>query len=228
MIERLRAWARGHTRRRVYSPVGVAFHWIVAAMILFQLWWGWRIGRMPVGPDKLDAYETHTQVGLTILVLALLRLVWRLMIPGPINDADKPGWESKAAYLNHVALYVCLIGLPLSGWVMLSATAREYELTVAGVIPWPQLPLGDVSPPRRWAIEAWAEQVHWGFIVAVLILIPLHVAATLKHELVDRDDVLRGMLPGLRTAERWVREAPQRIAKLLRPHPRKGGGSPPA
>jgi cytochrome b561 len=228
MIERLRRWARRHTRRRLYSPVGVAFHWTVASLIVFQLWWGWRTSRLPVGPDKLEAYEMHSQVGLAILVITLLRLVWRLMIPGPVNDADKPGWQSKAAHLTHVAFYICLIGMPLSGWAMLSATARDYDLSVAGVAPWPQLPLGGLAPPQRWAIEAWSEQIHWGFVIALLVLIPLHVGATLKHELIDRDDVLRGMLPGIRTAERFVRQAPQRIAKLLRPHRGSDAGSPSA
>ncbi|WP_374471654.1 cytochrome b [Phenylobacterium sp.] len=226
ILEAVRRWARGHTRRKRYSPVGVAFHWTVAGLILFQLWWGWRTGRLPVGYDKLEAYEVHSQVGLLIFVLTLLRMAWRLMIPGPVNDADKPGWQSQAAHLTHLALYACLLGLPLSGWAMLSATAREQELSVAGVAPWPQLPLDALPEAQRWLIEAWAEQMHFGFIILLLALIPLHVGATAKHEFVDRDDVLRGMLPGIRRLERALAAAPRRIRQGFDAGRRRRAGPP--
>lgn len=216
MLERLRRWARSHTRERRYSPVGVTFHWTVAGLILLQLWWGWRTGQLPVGAEKLHAYEVHSQVGLLILVLTLARMLWRTLIPGPINDADKPGWQSKAAHLTHFAFYACLLGLPLSGWAMLSATAREQDLSVAGIAPWPQLPFEGLSPPLLWAIEAWAEQLHWGFVIAILILIPLHAGAALKHEVMDRDDVLKGMLPGLGRLERLLGQAFRRIRQELK------------
>lgn len=224
IVAALRRWARGHTRQKRYSPVGVAFHWTVAALILFQLWWGWRTGRLPVGHAKLEAYELHSQAGLLILVLTLLRMAWRTAIPGPVNDADKPGWQSTAAHITHYAFYACLLGLPLSGWAMMSATAREYDLSVAGVAPWPQLPFGALEPPVRWAIEAWAEQVHFAFVVAILVLIPLHVGATLKHEIVNRDDVLSGMAPGVRSLERWLAAIPRRMRRRLRSRPETGDG----
>jgi cytochrome b561 len=217
IVDKLRRWARGHTRRRRYSPVGVAFHWTVAFLILFQLWWGWRTGRLPVGPDKLQAYATHIQVGLLIFVATLLRMLWRIAIPGPVNDADKPGWQSQAAHLTHFTLYIALIGLPLSGWAMLSATAAGQPLSVAGLAPWPHLPFAELSPPTRWVIEAWAEQIHFALILLLLALIPMHIGATLKHELVDRDDVLSGMLPGIRRLERLLARAPKRISKFVRP-----------
>lgn len=224
IVERLRRWARGHTRERRYSPVGVAFHWTMAGLIVFQLWWGLRTGRLPVGYEKLEAYQVHSQAGLLILVLTLARMVWRLMIPGPVNDADKPGWQSRAAHLTHYLLYACLLGLPISGWAMMSATARDQDLSVAGVAPWPQLPFAGLAPELRWAIEAWAEQIHFGFIALILVLIPLHVAATLKHEFVNRDDVLKGMLPGVRTVERLAARVPRRIRRSLRPRRASGAG----
>lgn len=224
IVARVRAWAHGHTRRKRYSPVGVAFHWTMAGLILFQLWWGWRTGRLPAGYDKVEAYEVHSQVGLLILVLTLLRMLWRLFIPGPVNDADKPGWQATAAHLTHYLFYACLLGLPLSGWAMLSATAPEQDLSIAGIAPWPRLPLAELAPAQRWAIEAWAEKAHFGFILLILLLIPLHVGATLKHEFVDRDDVLKGMLPGVRRLERVLARAPRRIGQALRPHPPSDAG----
>ena len=78
MIKRLRAWARAHTERARYSPVGIIFHWVMAIMVLFQMGWGWYTGYLMPGGDKLYAYQVHGAVGLAILILALLRMVWRL------------------------------------------------------------------------------------------------------------------------------------------------------
>lgn len=228
IVESVRSWARGHTRERRYSPVGVTFHWTVAALILFQLWWGWRTGRLPVGADKLQAYEIHAHVGLLIFVLTLLRMGWRLMVPGPINDADKPGWQSTAAHATHYALYAVLLALPISGWAMISATAPDLELKLGGLVAWPHLPLQDLAPETRWRIETWAEVVHAAAVAALVVIIPLHVGAALKHEVVDQDDVLRGMLPGLRPLRRllrrvWSAAAPH-SATPPRPGPGSGGG----
>src|SRR5690606_20774107 len=88
MIEAIRQWAARHTAERRYSPVGVGFHWVMAALISFQVYWGWHMSRLPVGADKLDAFRLHSELGLLMLLLAALRLLWRIIVPGPVNDAD--------------------------------------------------------------------------------------------------------------------------------------------
>lgn len=201
MIEAIRAWARKHTEQRRYSPVGVAFHWIMAALVLFQLGWGWWIGRLPAGSEKLTGYQLHSDVGLLIVVLALGRFAWRTMIPGPINDADSQGWQSTIAHIIHWIFYICLFGLPLSGWAMWSALGDGEPLAVAGVIPWPQLPFHNLPVPLQWAVMNWAETIHQLLIVVLTALIPLHVAAALKHHFWDRHDVLEGMLPDIPDVE---------------------------
>lgn len=201
-------WAAGHHDEGRYSPVAIVFHWTMAALVTFQLLWGWWMGRLPVGGDKVAAHDLHYAVGVLMLVLAFGRGGWRLLAPGPINDADKPGWESTAAQITHYLFYTCLFGLPLTGWAMISATAREEELHLVG-LPWPLLPLQDLTVVRRWQIEAVAEWMHWGLVVSLLLLIPLHVAGALKHQIIDRDDVFHGMLPVVplptRRRTRWQR-----------------------
>jgi cytochrome b561 len=213
MIDRLIAqaleWAAGHHDEGRYSPVAIWFHWTMAGLVMFQLGWGWWMGRLPVGGDKVMAYEVHFAVGLLMLVLVMGRLTWRLMAPDLINDADKPGWESVAAHITHYVFYICLFGLPLSGWVMVSATGRDMPLSVAGIVPWPKLPMQGLSNSQLWAVEAGAEWMHWGLIVALLVMIPIHAGAAIKHHLIDRDDVLHAMLPllGLPSSRRtrWQR-----------------------
>ncbi len=193
-VTRVLKWAAGHADEGRYSPVGIAFHWTMAALIFVQLGLGWRMGRAPVGEAKTDAYSLHFAIGIVMLVLAAGRLAWRILAPGPINDADKPGWQTTAAHITHGIFYVCLLGLPLSGWLMVSATARAQPLTLLG-LSWPLLPLGTLSNATLWGIEAATEWMHWGMVVSLLLLVPIHIAAALEHHFISRDDVLHGMLP---------------------------------
>lgn len=195
MLESLRAWARTHTDQNRYSPVGIAFHWVMAALILFQLGWGYYTDFLMPGGDKLHAYQVHSAAGLPVLILTLFRGGWRIMIPGPVNDADAPGWQSSVARATHVLFYVCFIALPLSGWVMWSALAEPGPLLLGGILPWPQVPLESLDIELRFAILSLAERTHHWMIILLLLLIPAHVGAALKHHFWDRHDVLRGMLP---------------------------------
>jgi len=236
LVVNILEWAAGHADEGRFSPVAIVFHWTMAAMVFFQLGWGWWMGRLPVGGGKVAAYDVHFAVGVLMLVLVIARGSWRLLAPDVINDADKPGWESIAARITHYVFYSCLFGLPLSGWAMVSATAREQELSLVG-LPWPLLPLQDLSNPALWAVEAAAEWMHWTLIVCLLAMIPIHVGGALKHQIIDRDDVVHGMLPIVpqpprrRTGwqRRW-RAVEKRIAALAsrlwpasrhRPEPRR-------
>lgn len=223
LISRVLEWAAGHHDEGRYSPVAIVFHWTMAALVFVQLGLGWWMGRLPVGGDKVAAHDWHYAIGVLMLVLFLGRGSWRLLAPGPINDADKPGWESVAAHITHYVFYTCLFGLPLSGWMMVSATAREQELTFLGLFQWPLLPMQDLSFVTRWRIEAISEWAHWGLVVALLLLIPIHVGGALKHQIIDRDDVFHGMLPILpqptRRRTRWQRRyraVEKRVGALAR------------
>lgn len=201
MIDRLRAWAAEHTERDRYSPVGIAFHWIMAFLVLFQLGWGWYTSFLWPGGDKLFAYQVHSAAGLPVLLLAIGRVIWRMLIPGPYNDADTQGWQSTSAYAIHYLFYLCFFGLPLSGWAMWSSIAEPGPLHVAGVIPWPRMPFEELPLALRWSILDWAEDVHLALVWLLVIIVPLHVGAALKHHFWDRHDVLRGMLPEIPDAE---------------------------
>ena len=231
LIVNILEWAAGHHDEGRYSPVAIVFHWTMAALVIFQLFWGWWMGRLPVGGGKVAAHDLHYLIGVLMLVLAMGRGLWRALAPGPINDADKPGWESAAAHVTHYLFYTCLFGLPLTGWAMISATAREQELTLIGFTPWPLMPFGDLSFVQRWRIEAVSEWMHWGLVVTLLILIPIHVGAALKHHFIDRDDVFHGMLPVVpqlprrrtrwqrrwRAGEQWARSRARRLWSAFRP-----------
>ena len=195
MNRSLGSWAQSYRKRGRYTPVGVAFHWIMAAVVIFQLGTGWWIQRYLVGGEKLAAYALHSQIGLTLLVLGLLRLLWRLIVPGPINDADKPGFSSTIAHLTHGVFYALFTILPLSGWAMWSAIQPARPLYLAGLVPVPSMPFHDLSRAWQFRVLDWAMDIHVAAVILLALLVPAHALAAIKHHLVDRDDVFEGMLP---------------------------------
>lgn len=217
MIERLRAWATVYTRQGRFSPVGIFFHWIMAALILFQLGWGFWTDWMMPGGDKLRAYQIHSAAGLPVLVLAMLRLGWRLIVPDPYNDADRLGWQTKIAHATAWLFYLTFFTLPLSGWAMWSALAPPGPLRVGGILPWPQMPLESLDAATRLTILYLAEDVHRLSVILLLVLIPAHAGAALKHHFWDRHDVLRGMLPEIPD---WEED------RAVSPHNRPAPGFP--
>lgn len=195
MIGQLRTWAERYRGRGKFTPVGVTFHWVMAGVVLYQLISGWAMQRYLAGPDKLEAYRLHSEIGLTLLLFGALRLLWRVMVPGPINDADNAGWRSKVAYATEGVFYALFVILPLSGWTLWSAIQPARPLSLLGLVPIPSMPFQDFSPELQYRVLDIAEDVHVGAVILLALLVPLHTIAALKHHFWDRDDVLEGMLP---------------------------------
>ena len=195
MLAAIRNWAESYTETGKYSPIGVWFHWIMAAIVLYQLGSGWLMERYPVGEDKLIAYARHSEIGLSLLLIALLRGLWRLLVTDPINDADAPGWQSKTAHIIHYAFYGLFALLPLSGWCMWSAIQPARPRYLAGIVPLPPMPFYDLSLAWQQHVLAIAEMLHFAGVVGLTLLLPLHIGAALKHHFWDRDDVVEGILP---------------------------------
>ena len=201
MIRQLQEWSRSYRERGKYTPVGTAFHWIMAAAVTYQLVGGWVMQRYLVGPDKLEAYRLHTEVGLSLLALGVARLLWRMIVPGPINDADNQGWKTTVAHAIHIAFYALFAVLPLSGWMMWSAIQPAEPLYLAGVIPVPNMPFHNLSPEWQFWIMDRALWVHVAGVIMLSLLVPGHALAAIKHHFWDKDDVLKGMLPEIVDSE---------------------------
>ncbi len=118
-----------------------------------------------------------------------------MLIDDPYNDADRQGWQTTIAHITAYLFYVAFFTLPLSGWIMWSSIAAPGPLYLGGILPWPQVPLDGLDAPIRYAILDLSEDVHIASVIVLLVLIPAHVGAALKHHFWDRHDVLRGMLP---------------------------------
>lgn len=178
-----------------YDAVAIAIHWLTAGAIAGQLVMGWTMTAMRPGAYlQYSLYQWHKSVGITILVLSLIRLAWRLMHKPPPLPAEMPAWEQRLARLSHAGLYVLLIALPLSGWAVVSVSPLNIPTMLYGIVPLPHLPvLPDLAD--RKAAEAVLKSVHhfagWVFVA----LLAGHIGAALRHHFRLHDDVLVRMLP---------------------------------
>lgn len=173
--------------RNRYSAVSLTLHWLIALMVVAQVLLIMAHDATE-GPLSREFVQIHKSVGLTILVLTLVRIGWRLANPAlPLPDHMKR-WQKILARVTHVGFYVMLLAMPLVGWAASSAGGRE--IIWFGLFEWPLLPIGGGRETARDLMD-----IHEMGAKVVYILILLHVAGALKHQFVDRDNVLHRMIP---------------------------------
>jgi len=189
------------TRDR-YSTVAILLHWLIAAALVFQVLVAWRMHDLKT-PLGFALTQLHKSVGITILLLSLARLGWRLANPPPPEPAALAGWERTLSAIVHVGLYVIMIGMPITGWIMVSASRIDIPTLLYGVVPWPHLPVAHLEPAAKAAWRGFGRESHEWLSYGAYTLIALHVAGALKHQLFDRNvPVLSRMAPGAK-AGRW-------------------------
>ncbi|MBA4012639.1 MAG: cytochrome b [Phenylobacterium sp.] len=186
------AQARSH-----YSAVAIVLHWLIAAAIVFQVIIAWRMGGGRT-PEGFALVQLHKSIGITVLLLSLARLAWRLTHRPPPLPAGMATWEKVLAKVAHVGLYVIMIGLPITGWIMVSASRIQVPTLLYGVVPWPHVPgLAHVAEPAKSAWHGFGETGHEVLAWGAYVLVALHVAGALKHQLFSKDEpVLAHMAPG--------------------------------
>ncbi|MDD5585436.1 MAG: cytochrome b [Alphaproteobacteria bacterium] len=176
--------------KSAYDPVAKTFHWLTALAVLAMLAIGWTMADGGLNPLL---FHWHKSIGITILALILLRLAWRLISPPPPLPTPMPNWQRTTAITTHRALYLLLIVMPLTGWMIVTCFGGTTLLY--GMIPLPDLPLlSELS--NKADIGEQLEEVHESLAMILAGLLTLHIGAALKHHFIDRDDVLLRMSPG--------------------------------
>ena len=179
-----------------YSIVAIVLHWLIAVAIFILLGLGFYMTGLPdsAAAEKLKLYQLHKSIGITVLVLSLCRLGWRLMHRPPPLPEHLAAWEKVLARLTHGLFYVLMIVLPLSGWAMVSASPWNLPTVLYGVLDWPHLPYFSTVADKK-TMEALLKEIHEILAFGTIGLIGVHMAGALKHHFMDRDDVLARMLP---------------------------------
>lgn len=167
-----------------YSGVAIALHWIIALGVLTNF----AVVLIPGFPVGMPG---HKAIGITVLFLTLARVVWRIGHRAPPLPAGTPGWEKGLAHATHGLLYLLLIAMPLTGWMMASRPEKRRPLEWFGTFDIPYLPVS--TPTGQFGHDAHGP-IGW----LMLALVVLHIAAALRHHFLLRDTVLARMIPALR------------------------------
>jgi cytochrome b561 len=187
-----------------YSSVAILLHWLIALLLLVNILLGVEMDHVVTGFARFTTFQMHKSVGITILLLSLLRLAWRLMNPPPPDAPGLARWEKGLARFTHWVFYLIMIGMPLTGWLAVSASPLNLPTVLYRIggfpgIPWPHLPVVPHLPmEQKKAIQAAANSVHVKLAWTAYVLIFLHVAGALKHQVLGPSPVLPRMLPFLK------------------------------
>lgn len=177
--------------RTRYSGMAIALHWILGLSIIGAFGFGLYVEELPLSPAKIQLINWHKWAGICILFGSIFRLLWRFThkppaLPESIARA-MPGWQHLAHTGTHALMYVLFLVVPLLGWTY--SSAKGYPVVLFGQFPLPDL-VGR-SPELADALHEGHELAAF----ALIGLVVLHVLGALKHQLIDRDGLVRRMLP---------------------------------
>jgi cytochrome b561 len=178
-----------------YSGLAIALHWIIAALIIANLVIAWSLDSLPKSAFR-PFLDLHKSFGITVLGLAVLRLLWRAIHKPPPLPATYRPWETKSAHLTHWALYALIFLVPFSGWVHDSAWkgAPGHPFYLYWVIPFFRFGfIQNMDPAAKEALHSNAFIVHESLAYLIVGLLVLHVLGALKHQFIDKTPELQRM-----------------------------------
>ncbi|KQS51391.1 MULTISPECIES: cytochrome b [unclassified Sphingomonas] len=182
---------------RKYTGVAIALHWLVALGIVVNVGLAW------VWPYLADDHvrpviDLHKSVGITVLGLAIMRLLWRATHRPPALPTRYQRWEVTVSHVTHWLLYAIIFAMPLSGWIMDSAwkDAATHPMYLYGLVQWPRIAFGSIDPATRETLHTVFGAAHAWLAYILYALVGLHVAGALKHEWIDGHRELRRIVPG--------------------------------
>jgi len=171
-----------------YTGIAILLHWLIALLVFVLIGLGWYMVDIPKNtPERSYFYNLHKSIGLTTLSFILVRIAWRLTHVPPRLPATLREWEVVAATWAHRLLYICLLVMPLSGYIASNFTKFGVKYFGIELPPW---------GPEDKTLYGIFNTIHVFTSYFFVVLIALHVAGAFKHLVVDKDSVFRRMLPG--------------------------------
>jgi cellulose synthase/poly-beta-1,6-N-acetylglucosamine synthase-like glycosyltransferase/cytochrome b561 len=197
--QRRYSMAGGESGGMRYTRTAMLLHWVIAVFIAVNIGLALSVDYLPDGAVR-PVIDAHKSIGITVLGLALIRLLWRLSHAPPPLAAGYSAWERRGAHAAHAILYALMLALPLSGWLHDSAwkDADTYPMRIFGLMPWPRIhAIATLDPVLKESLHTRFGHVHTWLADALYVLFFLHVCGALKHQIVDRHPELQRMLPRL-------------------------------
>ena len=182
------------TKSASYTNTAITLHWLVAFLIIGTFPLGVIMSDLPFSPLKLQLISYHKWLGVSIFLLVIARLAWRVTHKPPAFPATMPAWQKRAANGLHYFLYLLVFIIPLTGWLM--SSAKGFQTVYFGVLPLPDL-IG-----KDKALGNLLAEVHQTLNFLLLGLVIVHIAAALEHHFIDHDSTLSKMLPFLKKEPR--------------------------
>ena len=171
-----------------YTKTAKSLHWLMAVLFFGMLGLGFYMQGLPLSPDKLKLYSWHKWVGVTVFLLALFRIAWRVTHQPPPLPGSMPRLIQIAAHAGHHMLYMLMFLIPLSGWLM--SSAKGFQTVWFGILPIPDL------IEKNKLLGDLLQTVHVSLNYLFIAVLIGHIGAALKHHFIDKDDILTRMLPG--------------------------------
>ncbi len=181
------------TAPKQYTLLAIGLHWWIALLIFIAFPLGIYMHDLPFSPNKLKLFSWHKWIGVTVFLFVVVRISWRWCHSPPALPDSIASWQKLATHVAHGLLYLLMVAIPLSGWLM--SSAKGFQTVWFGVLPIPDLLGKDKELGNLLAI------VHKTLNFSLLALVTLHVLAALKHHFIDKDVILRRMLSN-RTGEK--------------------------
>jgi cytochrome b561 len=174
---------------RRYTGVAIGLHWLMLIALVGAFTMGLYIQELSFSPTKLQLISYHKWAGVTIFAVLLFRIYWRLTHRPPALPAAMPRWQQHLAEATHLLLYVLMVLIPISGWLM--SSAKGFQTVWFGLLPLPDL------LDKNKELGDFLKEIHLLLNLALAATVFAHAGAAFKHHFINRDDVLTRMLPGL-------------------------------
>jgi cytochrome b561 len=175
-------------KNMTYSRISKFLHWLMALLIVAAFALGFVMTDIPgITPAKLKYFSWHKWLGVTVLLLTAFRLLWRLKHPAPPYLQFMPRWQILISGLAHGAMYVLMFAVPLSGYFY--SLAAGVPVVYLGIVPLPVFI--DADP----VLKPMLKELHEALTYGLLSVIVLHILAVIKHQFIDKDNMLKRMLP---------------------------------
>jgi cytochrome b561 len=173
-----------------YTSVAIILHWVMAIAFGLMLTSGVVMEYVDIDKSlKFQMFQWHKSLGVLLLITFFVRIAWRLFHKPPLYPAGMYGLELLAAKAGHWALYLCMLAVPLSGWIMVSSSSYGLPTIVFGWFEWPHVP----GIAGNDVVNEGAGTAHWVLALSFALLILGHIGAVIKHYIFDKENILTRM-----------------------------------